>query len=87
MAHLYGPAVRCEFVYDGLESAHRPAAMRLECGAARRTVDIPNRRQPTTRVSSGLSGRAARGSVSLRKMVCRSRCWKSIWRFKAIDPR
>jgi hypothetical protein len=44
--------------------------------AARRIVDIPNRRQPTTRASSGLSGRAARGSVSLRKMACRSRCWE-----------
>jgi hypothetical protein len=28
------------------------------------------------RASSGLSGRAAQGSVSLRKMACRSRCWE-----------
>jgi hypothetical protein len=92
-----GPRATCEAVRNcprrrrgrvpAQEPTHRPAAMTLECGAGRRTVDIPNRRQPTTRASSGLSGRAARGSVSLRKMACRSRCWKSIWRFKAIDPR
>ena len=34
-----------------------------------------------------LSDRAARGSVSLRKMACRSAAGVSLLRFKAIDAR
>ena len=69
--------------------AHRPAAMRLECGAARRHVDNSYHRPVYySRQQRTFRGRVARGSVFLRKMVCRAVAEFDIqWRSKAINSR
>jgi hypothetical protein len=41
------------------------------------SVDNLERRPIYCSRNSGLSGRVARGSVSPRKMACRSRCWNA----------